>query len=167
MNKTMIGAALVALLASPALAQNQNANQVPAPSNKPAVTSTTASGATAMQPGQMHGIVMGKTASAPVRYGQAEAGDLMTSKLVGVNVYNNQNEKIGEISDLIIDNGKTLSGVILSVGGFLGVGEKYVLVEPSSIALHDDNGAWKAFVNTNKDNLKSAPTFTYKDSKKS
>ena len=89
----------------------------------------------------------------------------MSSKLVGTTVYNNQNEKLGEIQDLTIDNGKTLSGVVVSVGGFLGIGESYVLIDPSTIVVNNDNGTWKAFVDTSKDTLKSAPKFTYAKAK--
>ena len=50
-------------------------------------------------------------------------------KLVGLNVYNPGNEKIGEIKDVLLaaKSGKA-DKVILSVGGFLGLGERYVAV---------------------------------------
>ena len=49
------------------------------------------------------------------------------------------------------------------VGGFLGMGERYVVVDPSSVALTYDTGAkkWKASVNASKDALKAAPEFKY------
>jgi sporulation protein YlmC with PRC-barrel domain len=48
------------------------------------------------------------------------------SKLAGVDVYNEQNEKIGDISD--VDKSGKASAVIIGVGGFLGMGEHLVLV---------------------------------------
>ena len=50
------------------------------------------------------------------------------SKLVGVNVYNNDNEKIGDISEILLDTSGKVSGVIIGVGGFLGLGQHDVLV---------------------------------------
>jgi sporulation protein YlmC with PRC-barrel domain len=51
------------------------------------------------------------------------------SKLVGVNVYNNDNEKIGDISEILLDTSGKVSGVIIEVGGFLGLGQHDVLVK--------------------------------------
>src|SRR5271168_1451909 len=55
-------------------------------------------------------------------------GDWRASKLVGVNVYNEDNEKIGDINDVILDKSGKVENVILGVGGFLGMGEHYVAV---------------------------------------
>ena len=50
------------------------------------------------------------------------------SKLAGVDVYNEANEKIGAINDVILDRSGKVTNVILGVGGFLGLGEHYVAV---------------------------------------
>src|SRR5579871_4981264 len=42
------------------------------------------------------------------------------SKLIGLNVYNEQNEKLGDISELLIDKSGKVEGVVIGVGGFLG-----------------------------------------------
>jgi sporulation protein YlmC with PRC-barrel domain len=55
-------------------------------------------------------------------------GQWRASKLPGVNVYNDNNEKIGDISDVIIDKSGKVDTVVLGVGGFLGMGEHYVAV---------------------------------------
>ena len=55
-------------------------------------------------------------------------GEWRASKLVGVNVYNDANEKIGDINDVILDKVGKVENVILGVGGFLGMGEHYVAV---------------------------------------
>jgi sporulation protein YlmC with PRC-barrel domain len=55
-------------------------------------------------------------------------GEWRASKLVGVNVYNENNDKIGDINDVILDNSGRVANVILGVGGFLGMGEHYVAV---------------------------------------
>lgn len=55
-------------------------------------------------------------------------GEWRGSKLVGLNVYNDANEKIGDINDIILDKFGKVENVILGVGGFLGMGEHYVAV---------------------------------------
>lgn len=55
-------------------------------------------------------------------------GQWRSSKLIGVNVYNDNNEKIGDIQELIVDKTGKVDDVILGVGGFLGMGEHYVAV---------------------------------------
>jgi sporulation protein YlmC with PRC-barrel domain len=55
-------------------------------------------------------------------------GQWRSSKLIGVDVYNDANEKIGAIEDLIVDKSSRVENVILGVGGFLGMGEHYVAV---------------------------------------
>jgi sporulation protein YlmC with PRC-barrel domain len=55
-------------------------------------------------------------------------GEWRSSKLIGVNVYNDANDKVAEIEDIIIDKSGKVINVILSVGGFLGIGEHYVAV---------------------------------------
>jgi sporulation protein YlmC with PRC-barrel domain len=51
-----------------------------------------------------------------------------SSKLVGLDVYNGANEKIGSIQDIILDKSGRVVNVILGVGGFLGLDEHYVSV---------------------------------------
>jgi len=55
-------------------------------------------------------------------------GQWRSSKLIGVNVYNDNNEKIGDINELIVDKSGKVDEVVLGVGGFLGMGEHYVAV---------------------------------------
>ena len=55
-------------------------------------------------------------------------GEWRASKLVHVDVYNEANEKIGDINDVILDRSGKVAKVILGVGGVLGLGEHYVVV---------------------------------------
>ena len=55
-------------------------------------------------------------------------GEWRASKLVGVDVYNEGNERIGDISEIILDKSGKVANVIIGVGGFLGMGEHYVAV---------------------------------------
>jgi aminoglycoside/choline kinase family phosphotransferase len=55
-------------------------------------------------------------------------GDWRASKVVGLNVYNDNNESVGTINDLLMDKSGNIKAVVLGVGGFLGVGEHLVAV---------------------------------------
>jgi sporulation protein YlmC with PRC-barrel domain len=55
-------------------------------------------------------------------------GDWRTSKVVGLNVYNDQNQNVGSINDLLTDKTGNIKAAVLSVGGFLGMGSRYVAI---------------------------------------
>ncbi len=112
------------------------------------------------------GLKMASTATVALKFVTVKAADFMSSRLVGANVYNNQNESLGEIDDLVIENGKTITGLVVGVGGFLGMGESYVVLDPSTVVLNQKDGTWRAYVDTTKDNLKNAQKFTYTKMKK-
>jgi sporulation protein YlmC with PRC-barrel domain len=101
-------------------------------------------------------------ASAEAKFSTVSKDEMFSSKLKGLNVYNQNNESVGEITDLAIKNHQ-VDALILSVGGFLGIGERYVAVSPSSVNVRFDekNDKWLASMNTTKDALKSAPEFKY------
>ena len=102
------------------------------------------------------------TAPAEAKFATVSKDEMFSSKLKGLSVYNQRDESIGEISDLAIKNHE-VDALILSVGGFLGMGEHYVAVSPSSVSVRYDskNNKWLASMNTTKDALKAAPEFTY------
>jgi sporulation protein YlmC with PRC-barrel domain len=60
-------------------------------------------------------------------------GQWRSSKLIGVNIYNESNEKIGEVDDIILDKSGKVDNVIVSVGGFLGIGEHRVAIQLDKI----------------------------------
>jgi sporulation protein YlmC with PRC-barrel domain len=77
------------------------------------------------------GAASAQTASKPAADSAAtmhREGEWRASKLVGVNVYNEANEKIGDINDVILGKSGKVENVVLGVGGFLGMGEHYVAV---------------------------------------
>ena len=55
-------------------------------------------------------------------------GDWRASKVVGLNVYNEKNENVGSINDLLMDKSGSIKAAVISVGGFLGMGAKLVAV---------------------------------------
>jgi sporulation protein YlmC with PRC-barrel domain len=65
-------------------------------------------------------------------------GQWRSSKLIGVNVYNDNNEKIGDIQELIVDKSGKVENVVLGVGGFLGMGEHYVAMPMEKLKWVDE-----------------------------
>jgi sporulation protein YlmC with PRC-barrel domain len=61
-----------------------------------------------------------------------------SSKLVGLNVYNDSNESLGSINDLLTDKSGNIKAVVIGVGGFLGVGEHLVAVAFDKVKFVDD-----------------------------
>jgi sporulation protein YlmC with PRC-barrel domain len=55
-------------------------------------------------------------------------GNWRSSKLVGLSVYNDKNESVGSINDMLTDKNGKIVAVVIGVGGFLGVGEHLVAV---------------------------------------
>jgi sporulation protein YlmC with PRC-barrel domain len=101
-------------------------------------------------------------APAEAKFSTVSKDEMFSSKLKGLNVYNQKDESIGEISDIAL-KGNQVDALILSVGGFLGMGEHYVAVSPSSVNVRRDakNDKWVATMNTTKEELKAAPEFKY------
>ena len=65
---------------------------------------------------------------APAASESSFQGDWRASKVVGLSVYNDNNESLGSINDLLTDRNGNIKAVVLGVGGFLGVGEHLVAV---------------------------------------
>jgi hypothetical protein len=120
------------------------------------------------------------------------AGEWRSSKLIGLDVHNMQNEKVGDINEILLRASGQVAGVVVGVGGFLGMGEHDVLLSLDQIKLvnepvrtstgpavpnttgdrtsRDQNRAanekWypdHAVVNATKDQLKAMPQFKYSD----
>ncbi|MEH2535064.1 hypothetical protein V1277_005639 [Bradyrhizobium sp. AZCC 1588] len=90
------------------------------------------------------------------------AKDRLSSRVVGLEVRNNANEAVATIEDIAF-NESGIDGFILSVGGFLGVADRYVAVRSSSIDLTYDraNNKWRATMDASAEQLKAAPEFKY------
>jgi hypothetical protein len=138
MKTTIMAAAVLTTISSMALAQANPA--------------ATAAGTDAGDSGKTSG---GMFTSVPAK-------DELSSKVVGLDVYNNDHQDIGTIKDVAY-NGTSVSGYILGVGGFLGMGDHYVAVRPSAVKLTYDtkDSKWHAAMDANAGQLKSAPEYKY------
>ena len=111
-SKLLIGGLLASVMIIPALAQSNP----PAPSANPPAAAA--------------------TAPAPAQKTQVDAW--RASKLVGLNVYNDQNEKLGDISEILLDKSGKTDGVVVGVGGFLGMGQHDIMIEWSKLKFVDE-----------------------------
>jgi len=107
----LVGGLLASIALVPALAQSNP----PASSQPPAATATPVPAVTKTQ------------------------GNLWrASKLKGLNVYNEQNEKLGDITEILIDKSGKADGIVIGVGGFLGMGQHDIKVEMSKLKFVDE-----------------------------
>ncbi|MGJ0505851.1 MAG: PRC-barrel domain-containing protein [Methylocystis sp.] len=81
------------------------------------------------------------------------------------NVYDTQDNKIGEIKDMLLDREGKVQAVIVSVGGFLGMGEKDVAVAFDAVNPAQRENRWWLTMNASKDQLRTAPGFRFDRSK--
>jgi sporulation protein YlmC with PRC-barrel domain len=107
----LVGGLLASIALVPALAQSNP----PASSQPPAATATPTPAVTKTQ------------------------GNLWrASKLKGLNVYNEQNEKLGDITEILIDKSGKADGIVIGVGGFLGMGQHDIKVEMNKLKFVDE-----------------------------
>ena len=69
-------------------------------------------------------------------------GTWRASKIVGLSVYNDNNESLGSINDLLTDKNGNIKAVVIGVGGFLGVGEHLVAIPFDKIKFADQPVAY-------------------------
>ncbi len=172
MLKTMlITTALSGLIAGGALAQSQPTNPQP---NQPQATQPASPGVKDAEREANSSPSM----SGEAKFINAQGSDQwLASNFIGVDVIGPDNEKIGDVSDILFEKNGNVVGYIVGVGGFLGIGAKNVALAPSSFQVvpADANRATtgsastaqssddiKLKLNMTKDQLKQAAAFESK-----
>ena len=88
-------------------------------------------------------------------------GDWRASKIAGLSVYNDNNETVGSINDLLMDKSGAIKAAVISVGGFLGVGARLVAVPFDKIKFANEPVAYTSASNApNAPNAGSRPAST-------
>jgi hypothetical protein len=169
MNIKQLLAAGVAVFMLSGFSFAQNAPRSGAPSNPPPSTTTNPPPSTTTNPAP----------HAANAQQQSAAGLWRASRLHGIDVYNEQNEKIGDVDDVLMDKDGKAKLAVLGVGGFLGLGEHNVAVNFSDLKFSDqpvkgnsttasntssstkNNYPDHAVFNATKDQLKAMPQFKY------
>ena len=140
LKKFLMSTALSAAVATAAFAQSPGSNP-PSPSSPPAAQS------------QSSGKMSFVSAQKPDQW--------LASKFKGTDVLGSDNEKIGDVSDILFDKSGKVEAFVISVGGFLGVGSKEVALAPNSFdVVRGTNGAAdKLKLAATKEQLKDAQNF--------
>jgi sporulation protein YlmC with PRC-barrel domain len=89
------------------------------------------------------------------------ADALSISTYYNEDVYDNQDNKIGDVNDILLDKDGRVSTVIIGVGGFLGVGEKDVAVPFTALKVAEKAGDRYLVINATKEALEKAPGYIY------
>lgn len=94
-------------------------------------------------------------------YSAADIATLSSEELTGATVYGIDDENIGEVSQLIVDESGALTGAIIDVGGFLGLGEKPVELgfDDLNIMVQDDGDDIRVQVNMTEEQLDALPEY--------
>jgi len=99
--------------------------------------------------------------SASLRYRDyLQGADLRAGEIVGAPVRNMEGEDLGEIEELVIGANEQML-VMLSIGGFLGVGEKRIAVPYDELRVSPDGDTF--YVNRSRSTLESEPSYAYRE----
>ncbi len=149
MKASALAACAAILMSSAAFAQTTT---TPPATNPPTVTPP----ATTAPPARTPSTETQVKSKAPTQEvtGAWNAKDFMRSR-----VYNMAGERVGDVNDILVDDGR-VTGIVIGVGGFLGIGEKEVSLKPDQIKrmVHSDGETYFT-VNTTKDQLQAAPEY--------
>jgi hypothetical protein len=87
---------------------------------------------------------------------------ILSGQLDDLDLRNAANEAVGEVEDVVISQGRVV-GYIVSVGGFLGVGDRNVVVDPNmiNITYNENDKKWAAVINATMGQLQAIPEFKY------
>jgi sporulation protein YlmC with PRC-barrel domain len=83
------------------------------------------------------------------------------SRVIGSAVYNENNESIGEVDDIVIPANGGAPVAVVSVGGFLGIGAKLVAVPYERLRANGERNRWTLTGAASRDDLNRLPTFSY------
>ncbi|MBD3787156.1 MAG: PRC-barrel domain-containing protein [Sphingomonadales bacterium] len=88
------------------------------------------------------------------------AWDAMTAdELHGKTIWGPNGETVGDVSDVVLNDQMQITGVIVDVGGFLGMGEKSVAIDPEQIALMQDGEDITLHIAATEAELKAMPEY--------
>jgi len=154
LKKLMVTTAIGGLMMSGALAQTAPQPMEPPAASPPAATAPAKPDVTVTAPG---------TGGSAQIVNTQKSDQWLASKFNGTDVIGNDNEKIGDVSDILFDKAGKIEAFIVSVGGFLGMGAKDVALAPTSFDVipgdKSKNEADKLKLSMTKDQLKQAASF--------
>ncbi len=158
LKKLMITTAISGLMVGTAAAEGTPAQS---PANQPPVVTQSAPPPAAPQSTEMNKAAP-MPASAKVINSQ-KPDQFLATKFKGTDVVGADNEKIGDVADILFDKSGKIEAYVVSVGGFLGLGSKHVALEPAAFTVvsgdKSKNESDKLKLSMSKDQLKQAANF--------
>jgi sporulation protein YlmC with PRC-barrel domain len=88
-----------------------------------------------------------------------EPGLWLASDVYKASVYDPSENKIGNVTDLMIDSNGNVMAAIIGVGGFLGAGQKDVVIPFKELKVSARDGKDRFVLNRTKEQLKLAPAY--------
>jgi hypothetical protein len=113
----------------------------------------------ARTPGALAQQRAGVVAERIIYLARTPSGGVLASTYFDRGMHNRAGEKIGSISDLVVAADGTIAAALVSVGGFLGIGEKEVAVPFSSIEVVRGDNDWRLVIDATKETLNEAPPY--------
>jgi hypothetical protein len=168
-NKLVTLTALAALSLAPAVAFAQSASpsaqqpspgaQQPETSNEQTMPNATTNPASPQAPASEMPASPTVTAATPKFVSAQASGQWMASDLIGEDVVTSSDEKLGTISDAVLDADGNVLASVIDVGGFLGIGAKPVAVSFDSLTVTPSEDGFKIVAALTREELNTAPEF--------
>jgi len=152
---------------APADAAGRSGGPGPGQQSSPLGGTTSAPGTAAApaQTGAAAGAATGATAASRPAESGAMTGGRRASRVIGASVYNEHNESIGEVEDIVLPQGGGQPMAVLSVGGFLGIGGRLIAVPYDRLQRSNDRDRW-TIQGATRDSVRSMPEFTYPEERR-
>jgi hypothetical protein len=162
LKKLLVTTAITTLMISAAVAEGNpptsRANEAPA-----ATTAPPAAKSTEMSKPSTEMSKPATTASSAKFINSQRSDQFLASKFKGTDVLGTDNQKIGDVTDILFDKDQKILAYVVSVGGFLGLGAKDVALEPRAFQVvagdKSKNESDKLKIAMSKDELKQAAAF--------
>lgn len=99
--------------------------------------------------------------SEPEGYKVVDAGTMTANEVVGLRVYDANQEWVGEIDNLVVTPTGDIVAAVVGVGGYLGIGEKDVVVNYDSLMLTEnmEDGSLRIYADVTKEGLEELPAY--------
>jgi len=161
LKKLMVTTAITGLMLGVAAAEGTP--PAPSPSTPPAATESAPPAKSPAMTAPAPAATAAPSSSSAKFVNSQRSDQFLASKFKGTNVIGSDEQKIGDVSDILFDKDGKIEAYVVGVGGFLGIGAKDVALAPSAFQLvagdKSKNESDKLKISMTKDELKQAANF--------
>lgn len=102
----------------------------------------------------------GVTATAPEGFTATSFDAVSAEQLTGARILDDKGADLGEVSDIVLGDGDKVTGIVTDIGGFLGIGEHSVLLNPDQVEIYTNaDGEVRVHLHLTEDELKALPAY--------